>query len=101
MAGFLSGDRAPRYTLFMDDVTLPPELARFAEEAVAAGRYRDLSELVAAGVSLLQRAEAARAAFNASLVDAEAEAEREGFCTLDDIHAEMQGIIDEARRAKV
>ena len=35
----------------MDAVTLPPELERFAEEAVAAGRYRDFSELVAAGVS--------------------------------------------------
>ena len=43
-----------------DDVTLPPELERFAEEAVAAGRYRDLSDVVAAGVSLLRRAEAER-----------------------------------------
>lgn len=85
----------------MDNVTLPPGLARFAEEAVAAGRYRDLSELVAAGVSLLQRLEAARAAFNATLEEAELEGERDGFFTLDDIHAEMQGIIDEARRAKV
>ena len=51
----------------MDSVTLPPELERFATEAVAAGRYRDVSAVVAAGVSLLQRAEAARAEFNASL----------------------------------
>ena len=85
----------------MDDVTLPPELERFAEEAVAAGRYRDLSELVAAGVGLLRRAEAERAAFNASLEEAEAEGERDGFFTVDDVHAEMQGIIDEARRTKV
>ena len=47
----------------MDAVTLPPELERFAEEAVAAGRYRDFSELVAAGVSLVQRRERARADF--------------------------------------
>lgn len=45
---------------------LPPELARFAEEAVAAGRFPDASAVVAAGVSLLQRQEQARAAFNAS-----------------------------------
>ncbi len=85
----------------MEHVTLPPDLARFAEEAIAAGRYRDLSELVAAGVSLLRRAEDARAVFNASLEQAEAEGEREGFFTIDDVNAEMQGIIDEARRAKV
>lgn len=85
----------------MDTVTLPPELERFASEAVAAGRYRDLSEVVSAALSLLQHAEAARAAFNASLEGAEAEAEREGFFTIDDIHAAMRGIIDEARRARV
>jgi Arc/MetJ-type ribon-helix-helix transcriptional regulator len=54
MAGFLPGSAAAAYTCHMDDVILPPELERFAEEAIAAGRYRDLSELVAAGVSLLQ-----------------------------------------------
>ena len=50
----------------MDDVTLPPELERFAEAAVAAGRFRDMSEVVAAGVSLLQRQEQARAELLAS-----------------------------------
>ena len=39
----------------MDTVTLPPELERFAAEAVAAGRYRSVSDVVAAGVTLLQR----------------------------------------------
>jgi len=38
----------------MDGMNLPPELERFAKEAVAAGRYRDVAELVAAGVSLLR-----------------------------------------------
>jgi Arc/MetJ-type ribon-helix-helix transcriptional regulator len=37
----------------MDGMTLPPELARFAEAAVAAGHYRDLAEVVAADGSLL------------------------------------------------
>jgi putative addiction module CopG family antidote len=85
----------------MDHVTLPPELARFAAEAVASGRFADVSAVVAAGVRLLQLAEAARAEFNASLEQAEAESEQFGFSTLDDVHAEMLGIIEEARRAKV
>jgi len=84
----------------MDNLTLPPELERFAAEAIAAGRYRDVSDLVAAGVSLLRRAEAARAEFIASLEEAEAESEREGWHTIDDVHAEMTALIDEARRAK-
>jgi putative addiction module CopG family antidote len=78
----------------MDTVTLPPELERFAEEAVAAGRYRDLSELVAAGVSLLWRAEAERAAFIKSLEEAAAEADREGWHELDDVLAEVDAIIE-------
>ena len=41
----------------MDHVTLPPELERFAAEAIAAGRYRDMDELLRTGVGLLQRAE--------------------------------------------
>ncbi len=84
----------------METVTLPPELERFAEQAVAAGRYRDLAELVAVGVDLLRQREEARAAFNASLEAAEAEAERDGYVTLDEIRAEMAGIIAEARRAR-
>jgi hypothetical protein len=60
-----------------------------------------VSDVVAAGISLLQRAEAARAAFNASLEEAEVESERLGFLTVDEVHAEMIGIIDKVRRAKV
>ena len=59
-----------------------------------------MSEVLAAGVRLLQRQEEARAAFVTSLEDPEAESERLGFCTLEDIDAEMTGIIGEARRAK-
>ena len=65
--------------------TLPPDLERFATEAVAAGRYRTVAEVVAVGVSLLQRQEAARAEFVASLEAAEAEGEREGFLTADEV----------------
>jgi putative addiction module CopG family antidote len=97
----LSGRPPTPYDNAMDNVTLPPELERFAAEAVAAGRYRDVADVVAAGVSLLQRQEAARAEFVASLEAAEAESDREGWHTIDDVHAEMAALIDEARRAKV
>ena len=77
----------------MDDVTLPPDLERFATEAVAAGRYRDLSAVVAAGVSLLRREEAELAAFVESLEAAEAEADRDGWYSLDEVMAEADRII--------
>ena len=63
----------------MDDITLTPDLERFATEAVAAGRYRDMSEVVQAGLSLLQQTEAELADFVASLEEARAEGERDGF----------------------
>jgi putative addiction module CopG family antidote len=84
----------------MDDVTLPPELARFAEEAVAAGRYRDLSELVAAGVSLLRRLDEARSAFVASLDEAIAEGERDGFFSIEEVEREMDQVIAETVAAR-
>jgi len=59
----------------MDDVTLPPELERFAQQAVAPGRCRNISEVLAAGVSLLQRQEQMRAELMASVVAAEEEAD--------------------------
>jgi putative addiction module CopG family antidote len=77
----------------MADVTLPPELERFAEEAVAAGRFRDRSEVVAAGMRLLQREEAELAAFVESLEAAEAEADRDGWYSLDEVMAEADRII--------
>ncbi len=83
----------------MNAVTLPPELERFAEEAVASGRYRDMAELLATSVSLLQRAEAARAEFIASLEEAEAEAEHDGWRSLDDVMAEADQIIAAKRAA--
>jgi putative addiction module CopG family antidote len=77
----------------MDPVTLPPELERFAADAVAAGRFRDLSDVVAAGVDLLRRAEAERAAFVASLEAARAEGERDGLLTLEEVEADVRTAI--------
>jgi antitoxin ParD1/3/4 len=84
----------------MAAVTLTPDLERFAADAVADGRYRDVDAVVQAGVSLLQRAEAERAAFVASLEAAEAESERDGFVTADAVHREMNDFIEEMSRAR-
>jgi putative addiction module CopG family antidote len=86
------------YDLAMDTITVPPELEHFATEAVATGRYRDVSDLVAAGLSLLQRQEQARAAFARSLEATEAESERDGWHSLDDVLADMDAMIAAAER---
>jgi antitoxin ParD1/3/4 len=80
----------------MNDVILTPELERFAADAVAAGRYRDMSEVVRAGLSLLRRADAARAELLASVLAAEAEADRDGGVSLEQIEAEMRAAIRSA-----
>ncbi|MGH9485457.1 MAG: type II toxin-antitoxin system ParD family antitoxin [Terriglobales bacterium] len=77
----------------MENVTLPPELERFAAEAVATGRYRDVSEVVTAGVRLLREAEAEVATFVESLEMARAGANREGWHSLDEVMADADRII--------
>jgi putative addiction module CopG family antidote len=74
---------------------LPPELERFAAEAVAAGRYRNVSDALAAGLRLLQarQAEAEVAAFGAALEAARAEAARDGSVTIDERAAKLDAII--------
>ena len=85
----------PPYDHAMDNVTLPPALARFATEAVAAGRYRNVSDVVAAGLSLLQRQEQARAELLASVLAAEHEAEREGCVSGDEMLARVRARLAE------
>jgi len=77
----------------MDNVTLPLELERFAAEAVAAGRYRDMAEVVAAGVALLQQRDRARADFAASILEAKAEANRDGYLTGDEVAERVRATI--------
>jgi len=83
----------------MENLTLPPDLERFATEAVAAGRFRTMSDVVAAGVKLLQQAEAEVAAFAESLQAARAEADRDGWHSLDEVMAEADRIIAAKRDA--
>lgn len=82
----------------MDSVTLPPELEQFAAEAVAAGRYRDLDAVVAAGVSLLRSQEQARAELLASVLAAQARAEQEGCLTGEEVAERIRATI--ARRVR-
>jgi putative addiction module CopG family antidote len=77
----------------MDTVTLPPELERFATEAVAVGRYRDVSDVLPAGVNLLRQTEAEPAVLVNSLETARAEAERDSWVSLEDMTAEMDRVI--------
>jgi antitoxin ParD1/3/4 len=81
----------------MDDMSLPPELERFADEAIASGRYPDRAALVAAGISLLRRQEQARAELLASVLAAKEEADRDGYLTGDEVAAQVRATI--ARRA--
>ena len=83
----------------MNTVTLPPDLERFADDAVAKGRFRDVAEVVRAGMSLLQRAEAERAAFVASLEESHAEGERLGRFTIDEVEADVRAAISAAAPA--
>ena len=69
----------------MNAITLPPDLAQYAEEAVASGRFHDLTEVVSAGISMRRRAEAARAALLKSVLTAEEEGDRAGYLTDEDV----------------
>jgi antitoxin ParD1/3/4 len=79
----------------MNAITLPPDLEQFADEAVANGRFKDVSDVVRAGLLLLQRAEADRAAFESSLADAIAEGERDGFLTLEEVMRDADQFIED------
>jgi len=96
MCAILFGIAPSPYSRDMDNVTLPPELERFATEAVAAGRYRDVSDVVAAGVSLLQRQEQARAELLTSVLGAKKESDRSGYLNGDEVAEQVRATI--ARR---
>ncbi len=49
------------------NVSLTPELERFARSCVENGRYNNVSEVVRSGLRMLQEYEERRAAFIASL----------------------------------
>lgn len=78
------------------NVHLTPELERFAKTCVAGGRFNNVSEVVRAGLRMLQEAEERRLAFVRTLDEARAEAERDGWATAEEALAEMDAIIEAA-----
>jgi antitoxin ParD1/3/4 len=82
----------------MPNVSLTPELERFAEQCVRSGRFNNVSEVMRSALRMLQDAETQRAAFVASLADALAEGRRDGFATAADVAAEARAVIAAARK---
>ncbi len=80
------------------NVSLPPALERFARKCVKSGRYSNVSEVVRSALRLLQEAEARRERFEATLKEAEAEADRDGTFTVEQVLAEADRIIAGNRR---
>jgi antitoxin ParD1/3/4 len=80
------------------NVHLTPELERFARECVAEGRYNNVSEVVRSALRLLQDVEEQRRHLLQQMKEAEAEADRDGAYTLEEVLAEMDRIIDDAGR---
>lgn len=83
----------------MPNVSLTPELERFANECVRSGRYGNVSEVTRAGLRLLQDAEQDQEwqSFLVMLAEVEAEAHVKGTVTVEEISAELDAIIEEAQ----
>ncbi len=75
------------------NVHLTAELEEFARSCVSSGRFNNVSEVVRAGLRLLQADEDRRQAFTAMLRDVRAESDRDGSHAADDILTEMDAII--------
>jgi antitoxin ParD1/3/4 len=81
------------------NVHLTPELERFARECVDSGRYNNISEVMRAALRLLEEAEERRRKFDAMLRATEAEADREGWISHEDVMAEVDRILDGTEKA--
>ena len=81
------------------NVKLPPALETFVRERVESGEYESVSAVLLDGLRALERRHAARADLTKSLIEAEEEAERDGWIPLDEVLAEMEAVITEAERA--
>lgn len=84
----------------MPNVSLTPELERFAEACVRSGRYNSVSEVTRAALRLLQQVEQQRREFLAMLDAAEAEGEREGFLTVEEVMRDLDETIEAASRTR-
>jgi antitoxin ParD1/3/4 len=79
------------------NVHLAPELERFAQVCVETGRFNNVSEVVCSALRMLQDVEERRAAFVASLEEAVAEGDRDGFVSSADVEAEVMATVGAVR----
>jgi antitoxin ParD1/3/4 len=84
----------------MPNVSLTPELERFAESCVQSGRYYSVSEVTRAALRLLQQVEQQRREFLAMLEAAEAEGERDGFLSVEEVMQDLDEAIEAASRTR-
>ena len=82
------------------NVHLTPELERFARECVETGRYNNVSEVMRAALRMLQEREQRLRQFNASLDEAVAEADRDGWISHEDVMAEIDAILEGTEKPK-
>lgn len=75
------------------NVHLTPDLEQFARRCVENGRYNNVSEVVRSALRMLQDSEAKREKFMVMLREAEAESERDGFVTMEELAGEIEGVI--------
>ena len=76
------------------NVHLTPELEEFARACVETGRYNNVSEVMRAGLRLLLEQEERRRSFMDMITDVEAEIDREGTVTIDEVVAGMRAIAE-------
>lgn len=80
------------------NVHLTPALEKFARKCVKSGRYNNVSEVVRSALRLLQDQEKRKQEFMKTLREAEAEADRVGTFTVEQVAAEADRIIAAARK---
>lgn len=78
------------------NVSLTPELERFARVCVESGRYNNVSEVMRSALRLLQTAEERRLRFGAMIDEARREADREGTHEAEAVAREMDALIGRA-----
>ncbi len=79
-------------------VHLTPDLEAIARGCVAEGQYENVSEVVCAGLRILQDTEKRRSSFNAMLETVRREADRDGTYDLDSVLRELDRTLEQADR---
>lgn len=77
------------------NVSLTPELERFAKDQVASGDYGSVSEVVRDALRILKTRRDAKAAFMAHLREIQEDADKNGTYSIEEVMAEMDAIIND------